>query len=60
MLGNVLEWTSARIVDNEEESMPDLYILKGGSWATGGIVSAARRFIESETWSNIIGFRCAV
>ncbi|MCK5195539.1 MAG: SUMF1/EgtB/PvdO family nonheme iron enzyme, partial [Desulfobulbaceae bacterium] len=62
MLGNVMEWTSSRLTLSEtgQESGPYLYILKGGSWATGGTISAASRFLEADTWSNIIGFRCAV
>jgi formylglycine-generating enzyme required for sulfatase activity len=62
MLGNVMEWTSSHVTfpGKMDESSPKLYILKGGSWATGGTITAASRFLEADTWSNIIGFRCAV
>ena len=61
MLGNVLEWTSSRPHSADNERSPRLSILKGGSWATGGIITAATRFLErDDTWSNIISFRCAV
>ncbi|MBC8317238.1 MAG: SUMF1/EgtB/PvdO family nonheme iron enzyme [Desulfobulbaceae bacterium] len=62
MLGNILEWTSSRPLDvSSEGNAPRLSILKGGSWATGGLITSATRFLERDnTWSNIIGFRCAV
>jgi formylglycine-generating enzyme required for sulfatase activity len=62
MLGNVLEWTFSRPHDAIDDGTPPrISILKGGSWATGGIITAATRFVEGDdTWSNIIGFRCAV
>ena len=62
MLGNILEWTSSRPLDvSSEGNAPRLSILKGGSWATGGLITSATRFLEGDnTWSNIIGFRCAV
>ena len=65
LLGNVTEWTSsvhAGQADSPEgRTTEKIYILKGGSWITGGIVTAAWRQIErGNYWANTIGFRCAV
>ncbi|PLX51022.1 MAG: hypothetical protein C0613_01495, partial [Desulfobulbaceae bacterium] len=57
MLGNVFEWTSS-LYDNRRKD--DLYILKGGSWATAHMTCADRLIEPATTWSNTIGFRCAV
>ena len=65
LLGNVAEWTSSPHA-GQADSLPGragerIYILKGGSWITGGIVTAAWRQIErGKYWTNTIGFRCAV
>ncbi|MHB8148829.1 MAG: formylglycine-generating enzyme family protein [Desulfobulbia bacterium] len=65
LLGNVAEWTSS--VHAGQADSPNgratekIYILKGGSWITGSIVTAAWRQIErGNYWANTIGFRCAV
>ncbi|PKN48213.1 MAG: hypothetical protein CVU58_06410, partial [Deltaproteobacteria bacterium HGW-Deltaproteobacteria-16] len=65
LLGNVAEWTSsvhAGQADSPEgRATEKIYILKGGSWITGSIVTAAWRQIErGNYWANTIGFRCAV
>ncbi len=57
MLGNVFEWTSTYY---EEQRGQDLSILKGGSWASSQISCAERLIEPASTWSNTIGFRCAV
>jgi formylglycine-generating enzyme required for sulfatase activity len=57
MLGNVFEWTSSTYSGQNGRG---LYILKGGSWATSKITSADRLIEPASTWSNTIGFRCAV
>jgi formylglycine-generating enzyme required for sulfatase activity len=65
LLGNVAEWTSSPHA-GQADSQPGrsgerIYILKGGSWITGGTVTAAWRQIEQgKYWANTIGFRCAV
>ncbi|MFA6464257.1 MAG: SUMF1/EgtB/PvdO family nonheme iron enzyme, partial [Desulfurivibrionaceae bacterium] len=65
LLGNVAEWTSSAHAGQTDaqpgRSMEKIYILKGGSWITGGTVTAAWRQIErGKYWTNTIGFRCAV
>jgi formylglycine-generating enzyme required for sulfatase activity len=65
LLGNVAEWTSSPHA-GQADSQPGrsgerIHILKGGSWITGGTVTAAWRQIEQgKYWANTIGFRCAV
>ncbi|MDA8163639.1 MAG: SUMF1/EgtB/PvdO family nonheme iron enzyme [Desulfobacteraceae bacterium] len=59
LLGNVYEWT-ATIHGSKGGGRGLVYVLKGGSWATGGRVTIAHRTIEKESHcSNIVGFRCA-
>ena len=65
LLGNVAEWTSTPHAEQADSQLgrsgERIYILKGGSWITGGIVTAAWRQIErGKYWANTIGFRCAV
>ncbi|HIJ90232.1 MAG: formylglycine-generating enzyme family protein [Desulfobulbaceae bacterium] len=65
LLGNVAEWTSSPHAGQTEpqpgRSVEKIYIIKGGSWITGGTVTAAWRQIEQgKYWTNTIGFRCAV
>ena len=65
LLGNVAEWTSSlyqtRADGWQGRAVETVYILKGGSWISSGIVSAAHRQIErGRYWANTIGFRCAV
>jgi len=65
LLGNVAEWTSSPHAEQAPaqpgRSAERIYILKGGSWITGGTVTAAWRQIErGKYWANTIGFRCAV
>ena len=65
LLGNVAEWTSTPHAEQADvqpgRSGERIYILKGGSWITGGTVTAAWRQIErGKYWTNTIGFRCAV
>ena len=65
LLGNVAEWTASPyhpLTPKIPGKPRDLiYILKGGSWLSDSIVTAAHRQIESgRYWANTIGFRCAV
>ncbi|HIJ79492.1 MAG: SUMF1/EgtB/PvdO family nonheme iron enzyme [Desulfobulbaceae bacterium] len=64
LLGNVAEWTSSPYLSESAENLSPngiIFILKGGSWITGGTITAAHRTIEKgQYWSNTIGFRCAV
>jgi formylglycine-generating enzyme required for sulfatase activity len=61
LLGNVFEWTSSiHHKINIAGGTKNIYILKGGSWANSVVTSVGYRLLESDTWSNIIGFRCAV
>jgi formylglycine-generating enzyme required for sulfatase activity/ElaB/YqjD/DUF883 family membrane-anchored ribosome-binding protein len=56
MLGNVLEWTNDIIGDKETS---DTYIVKGASWIAHDEISLTdRHYIEKNTASNILGFRC--
>ncbi|MCK9294037.1 MAG: SUMF1/EgtB/PvdO family nonheme iron enzyme [Desulfobulbaceae bacterium] len=62
LLGNVFEWTASvhtpsRPVSNRT---PPVYVLKGGCWTSKAAITMAARLLEPDTWSNIIGFRCAV
>ncbi len=57
MLGNVFEWTSSSY---NSQNGRELYVLKGGSWATARINCADRLIEPATTGSNTIGFRCAV
>ena len=57
LLGNVYEWTSQLSAD--EPDSPKKYILKGGCWNSNQITISHRQIVTN-TWSNIIGFRCAV
>ncbi|MBI5559007.1 MAG: SUMF1/EgtB/PvdO family nonheme iron enzyme [Deltaproteobacteria bacterium] len=61
-LGNVFEWsaslhTPARALSGV--SRP-IYVLKGGCWTSKAGITTAARLLETDTWSNTIGFRCAV
>jgi len=59
LLGNVLEWTST--IYRQNSATDPIYILKGGCWTAGGVITASARRIEKKKyWANIIGFRCAV
>ena len=62
LLGNVYEWTSKIKKHGRERRPPtkDWYILKGGCWNSKGIITISHRQLTENTWSNIIGFRCAV
>ncbi len=63
MLGNVFEWTATLFQSPTRQgsgNVSPIYILKGCSWSSKPDISAAARLLERETWSNIIGFRCAV
>jgi len=61
VVGNVWEWTSGRqeqtaSAGHERRS----YICKGGSWVSENQVSVCSRWVlDPESWSNILGFRCA-
>jgi formylglycine-generating enzyme required for sulfatase activity len=62
LLGNVFEWTAtahtpSRLASNRT---PPVYVLKGGCWTSKTGITAATRLLEPDTWSNTIGFRCAV
>ncbi|MBI4791162.1 MAG: SUMF1/EgtB/PvdO family nonheme iron enzyme [Deltaproteobacteria bacterium] len=62
LLGNVFEWTSTVAGPQRQATgnAPLIYVLKGGCWTSRTGTTAASRLLETETWSNIIGFRCAV
>ena len=62
LLGNVFEWTSTVAGPKRQATgnAPLIYVLKGGCWTSRTGTTAASRLLETETWSNIIGFRCAV
>ncbi|MBU4296712.1 MAG: SUMF1/EgtB/PvdO family nonheme iron enzyme, partial [Proteobacteria bacterium] len=62
LLGNVFEWTAtvhppSRPANNRT---PPVYVLKGGCWTSKTGITVADRLLEPDTWSNTIGFRCAV
>jgi len=64
MVGNVYEWTASVYrspYGKENANGIKFYVLKGGCWASNGVIAASHRLIERENyWSNTIGFRCAV
>ena len=59
-MGNVMEWTLDRAETSQGENQgTKSYIVKGGSWISGNDLLLSSRFVcESETTSNILGFRC--
>ncbi len=61
MIGNIFEWTSTPYNDPFTNNAPkNYYVIKGGSWATNGVLTAAKRLMKhAQSWSNTIGFRCA-
>ena len=61
LLGNVYEWTASPYRANAANDKQRIFVLKGGSWATGKTVTIGHRLIEKgDYWANTIGFRCAV
>jgi formylglycine-generating enzyme required for sulfatase activity len=53
-LGNVMEWTLNKINGSSSD-----YIVKGGSWVSGNDARLySRFFLDPESTSNILGFRC--
>jgi formylglycine-generating enzyme required for sulfatase activity len=55
-LGNILEWTGDVLGDKAET---DMCITKGASWIARGEISLTdRHYVEKDTSSNILGFRC--
>ncbi|MEW6290551.1 MAG: SUMF1/EgtB/PvdO family nonheme iron enzyme [Thermodesulfobacteriota bacterium] len=62
LLGNVFEWTATAHTPSRPASnrTPPVYVLKGGCWTSKTGITAATRLLEPDTWSNTIGFRCAV
>ena len=59
-MGNVLEWTidGLETISNKANESR-YYIAKGGSWVSGNDIKLFNRSkLESETHSNILGFRC--
>ena len=62
LLGNVFEWTATVHTPSRPVNtrMPPVYVLKGGCWTSNTGITTAARLLEPDTWSNIIGFRCAV
>ena len=61
MVGNIFEWTRTPYHDPfTNNTLHNYYVIKGGSWATEGILTAAKRLMKhAQSWSNTIGFRCA-
>ncbi len=61
MAGNIFEWTISPYNDPfTNHARNNYYVIKGGSWATQGILTAAKRLMKyAQSWSNTIGFRCA-
>ena len=63
LLGNTYEWT-ATLYKGEGADLPSerrIYVLKGGSWISRGVIEISHRLIERGAyWSNTISFRCAV
>ncbi|OKY76230.1 MAG: hypothetical protein BM485_02980 [Desulfobulbaceae bacterium DB1] len=62
LLGNIFEWTATlhHPAASGPGSTSPIYILKGGCWTSKEGITCAARLLERDTWSNIIGFRCAV
>ncbi|MFZ5764258.1 MAG: SUMF1/EgtB/PvdO family nonheme iron enzyme [Thermodesulfobacteriota bacterium] len=60
LLGNVFEWTATSLPPGSRGHGQLIHVLKGGCWISREPVTAAGRRLENDTWSNIIGFRCAV
>ncbi len=58
LLGNIYEWTSA--LTQDESGNKKRYLLKGGAWTSSNVITISHRQISANTWSNIIGFRCAI
>lgn len=62
MIGNVYEWTATierHLTTAAGRTLP-IRVLKGGCWDIKDGVTIAHRRLEADTWSNCIGFRCAV
>jgi len=59
-MGNVLEWTLYNLeAVSDKENRSKYYVAKGGSWISGNDVALFNCFkLESESHSNILGFRC--
>ena len=62
MIGNVYEWTMsiAQSLPGPNGAPIHIRVLKGGCWNSPGHLTISHRLLEAETWSNCIGFRCAV
>ncbi|MFH1076194.1 MAG: SUMF1/EgtB/PvdO family nonheme iron enzyme [Pseudomonadota bacterium] len=60
MIGNIFEWTSTPYYDSlTNKRMENFYVIKGGSWASKGPLTAAKRLMKHrQSWSNTIGLRC--
>lgn len=60
MLGNVLEWIwDGSEYFEDKQNQPKYDIGKGGSWISGDDIRLFSRFrLDSESHSNILGFRC--
>jgi formylglycine-generating enzyme required for sulfatase activity len=59
-IGNVLEWTMEPC-EPPSHAKHDVkyYVAKGGSWISGNDIRLFNRFkLETESHSNILGFRC--
>ncbi|MBU1161814.1 MAG: formylglycine-generating enzyme family protein, partial [Proteobacteria bacterium] len=59
-IGNVLEWTNDSFDSTSKKNHGAKYrAVRGGSWISGNDIRLFSRFmIESESNSNILGFRC--
>ena len=59
-IGNVLEWTNDSFDSTSKKNHGAKYrAVRGGSWISGNDIRLFSRFmIESESHSNILGFRC--
>ncbi len=58
-IGNVMEWTIDSEMEFGEEGQPNISIAKGASWVSDEDKNLLTRLeLETDTRSNILGFRC--
>ena len=60
IVGNVLEWTQdSSNPHSDGKNRSRYHIVKGGNWTSGNDIRLLSRFkLESESYANILGFRC--